>query len=82
MVFLLTILVFLLLHRYVYQTLKNSPEMIVETIEEADVVYVYDYCYVMWALGDHHGRSHWWLRENYRPVNGSQAGHFLLSTYR
>lgn len=68
--------------RYVYQTLMNSPDVLVETIEEADVVYVYDYCYVMWALGDHHAREHWWLRENYHPKNGSKAGHYLLSTYR
>lgn len=41
--------------RYVYHTLRNSVST-VQTIAEADAVYVYDYCYVMWALGDHHAR--------------------------
>ena len=39
--------------RYVYHTLKNSVNT-VPTIAQADAIYVYDYCYVMWALGDHH----------------------------
>ncbi len=65
--------------RYVYHTLRNSVNS-VRTIAEADVVYVYDYCYVMWALGDHHARDHWWLRENYNPDR--KAGQYLLSSYR
>ncbi len=65
--------------RYVYHTLRNSVNS-VRTIAEADVVYVYDYCYVMWALGDHHAREHWWLRENYQPER--RSGHYLLSSYR
>lgn len=65
--------------RYVYHTLRNSVNS-VRTIAEADVVYVYDYCYIMWALGDHHARDHWWLRENYHPER--KAGHYLLSSYR
>ncbi|EIE21518.1 hypothetical protein COCSUDRAFT_66927 [Coccomyxa subellipsoidea C-169] len=64
---------------YVYHTLRNSVNS-VRTIAEADVVYVYDYCYIMWALGDHHARDHWWLRENYNPTRS--AGHYLLSSYR
>ncbi|CAL8469510.1 g9051 [Coccomyxa elongata] len=64
---------------YVYHTLRNSVNS-VRTIAEADVVYVYDYCYVMWALGDHHARDHWWLRDNYNPDR--KAGHYLLSSYR
>ncbi len=65
--------------RYVYHTLRNSVNS-VRTIAEADVVYVYDYCYIMWALGDHHVRDHWWLRENYNPTRS--AGQYLLSSYR
>eukprot|EP00884_Botryococcus_braunii_P007896 jgi/Botrbrau1/17107/Bobra.0157s0010.1 len=63
-------------------TLMNSPDILVETIEEADVVYVYDYCYVMWALGDHHAREHWWLRENYHPTTVPGRAIICLSTYR
>ena len=65
--------------RYVYHTLKNSVNT-VPTIAQADAVYVYDYCYVMWALGDHHAAGHWWLRDNYIPDR--RAGQYLLSAYR
>ena len=65
--------------RYVYHTLKNSMNT-VPTIAQADAIYVYDYCYVMWALGDHHARGHWWLKDNYNPER--KAGHYLLSAYR
>ncbi|CAL5229778.1 g13167 [Coccomyxa viridis] len=64
---------------YVYHTLKNSVNT-VPTISQADAIYVYDYCYVMWALGDHHARGHWWLKDNYNPER--KAGHYLLSAYR
>ena len=69
----------LCLRRYVYHTLKNSVNT-VPTISQADAVYVYDYCYVMWALGDHHAAGHWWLRDNYIPDR--RAGQYLLSAYR
>ena len=62
-----------------YHTLKNSVNT-VPTIAQADAVYVYDYCYVMWALGDHHAAGHWWLRDNYIPDR--RAGQYLLSAYR
>jgi hypothetical protein len=65
--------------RYVYHTLKNSVNT-VPTIAQADAIYVYDYCYVMWALGDHHVRGHWWLKERYNPER--KAGFYLLSAYR
>ena len=51
-----------------------------ETIDEADVVYVHDYCYTMWLLADHHAREHWWLKQNYEPPSGT--GRTLLSIYR
>jgi hypothetical protein len=63
----------------VYHTLRNSKHT-VETIEEADVVYVYDYCYMMWMLADHHAREHWWLRDNYTPSR--KTGRHLLAAYR
>ena len=69
----------LCLRRYVYHTLKNSVNT-VPTISQADAVYVYDYCYMMWALGDHHAAGHWWLRDNYIPDR--RAGQYLLSAYR
>lgn len=65
--------------RYVYQTLRNSRHA-VSTIDEADVIYVYDYCYLMWILSDHHARQHWWLRSNYQPE--LKTGSYLLSSYR
>lgn len=65
--------------RYVYHTLRNSKHA-VDTIDEADVVYVYDYCYTMWLLADHHAREHWWLKQNYEPPSGT--GRNLLSIYR
>ena len=65
--------------RYVYHTLRNSKQA-VDTIDEADVVYVYDYCYMMWLLADHHARQHWWLRTNYEPPSGT--GGNLLAVYR
>lgn len=65
--------------RYVYHTLRNSKQA-VDTIDEADVVYVYDYCYMMWLLADHHARQHWWLRTNYEPPSGT--GSNLLAVYR
>ena len=65
--------------RYVYHTLRNSKNT-VSIIDEADVVYVYDYCYTMWILADHHAKQHWWLRENYTP--SKHTGSQLLSMYR
>jgi hypothetical protein len=65
--------------RYVYHALRNSKHT-VATIDEADVVYVYDYCYMMWILSDHHAREHWWLRSNYTPER--KTGSHLLSVYR
>ena len=65
--------------RYLSHTLRNSKHT-VETIDEADVVYVYDYCYTMWLLSDHHAREHWWLKQNYEPPPGT--GRNLLSVYR
>lgn len=65
--------------RYVYHALRNSKHT-VATIDEADVVYVYDYCYMMWILSDHHAREHWWLRDNYTPER--KTGSHLLSVYR
>ena len=67
------------MRRYVYHTLKNSVNT-VPTIAQADAIYVYDYCYVMWALGDHHARGHWWLKDRYNPER--KAGVYLLSAYR
>ena len=62
-----------------YHTLRNSRNT-VSTIDEADVVYVYDYCYAMSLLANHHAKQHWWLRENYSPPK--HTGRQLLSMYR
>ncbi|KAK9822652.1 hypothetical protein WJX81_003745 [Elliptochloris bilobata] len=64
---------------YVLQTLRNSGSS-VETIDEADVVYVYDYCYHMRALADHHAQKHWWLKDQYNPER--TVGKHLMSSYR
>ena len=65
--------------RYVLQTLRNSGSS-VDTIDEADVVYVYDYCYHMRALADDHARRHWWLKDQYYPER--TVGKHLMSCYR
>ena len=65
--------------RYVLQTLRNSGSS-VDTIDEADVVYVYDYCYHMRALADDHARRHWWLKDQYNPERS--VGKHLMSCYR
>ena len=65
--------------RYVLQTLRNSGSS-VDTIDEADVVYVYDYCYHMRALADDHARRHWWLKDQYDPER--TVGKHLISCYR
>ena len=43
-------------------------------------MYVYDYCYMMWALGDHHAQSHWWLQQFYTPPR--RTGQYLLAAYK
>ncbi len=65
--------------RYVMQTLRNGGAS-VDTIDEADVVYVYDYCYHMRALADHHARQHWWLKDRHSPER--TTGKHLMSAYR
>ena len=42
--------------RYLRETIKNS-KYYVENIEDADIVYVDDYCYYIWWLGDIHYRG-------------------------
>lgn len=66
-------------YRYLYQTLQNSLYT-VPTIAQADMIYVYDYCYKMWGLADHHAQDNWWLKENYDLQR--RAGQLLLSLYR
>ena len=61
------------------QTLRNSRSL-VDTIDQADVVYVYDYCYHMRALADHHAQRHWWLKNRYNPER--TTGKHLLMAYR
>ena len=41
--------------------------MVVETIKEADVVFIYDYCLIMWALANLNAAEHWWTRNRYIP---------------
>ena len=65
--------------RYVLQTLRNSRSL-VDTIDQADVVYVYDYCYHMRALADHHAQRQWWLKDRYNPERAT--GKHLLMAYR
>lgn len=65
--------------RYVLQTLRNSRSL-VDTIDQADVVYVYDYCYHMRALADHHAQRHWWLKNRYNLER--TTGKHLLMAYR
>ena len=43
---------------YVYNTLMKS-ERRVDNAESADVIFVYDYCRLMWALSEEHAAHHW-----------------------
>ena len=65
--------------RYLYHTLRNSKHA-VETIDEADVVYVYDYCYIMKQVADSSSQRHWLLKDIYNGTRGQ--GEVLLKLYR
>ena len=41
-----------------YNTLMQS-ERRVDDAEKADVIFVYDYCRLMWALSEEHAAHHW-----------------------
>ncbi len=43
---------------YVYNTLMKS-ERRTDDPQKADVIFVYDYCRLMWALSEEHGAHHW-----------------------
>ena len=43
---------------YVYNTLMKS-ERRVDDAGKADVIFVYDYCRLMWALSEEHAAHHW-----------------------
>ena len=43
---------------YVYNTLMKS-ERRTDDPQKADVIFVYDYCRLMWALSEEHAAHHW-----------------------
>ena len=45
---------------YVYNTLMKS-ERRTEDPQKADVIFVYDYCRLMWALSEEHAAHHWYV---------------------
>ncbi len=50
------------------------------TLESADTVYVYDYCYIMKQVADSSSQRHWLLKDVYNGTRGQ--GDVLLKLYR
>lgn len=67
---------------YVFEALKNSKRL-VKDANKADIIFVYDYCYLMWALSEDHARYHWWTRKNLAYLEKSEnPGKPLLAAYQ
>ena len=65
--------------RYAKQTLKLGGNAAL-TLEGADTVFVYDYCYLMQGLADATAAGHWWLSSRYNATR--TPGATLLQLYR
>ena len=44
--------------RYMAQLLKSHPQR-VERAEDAEVIIVYDYCFILQAVAESHAEHHW-----------------------
>ena len=65
--------------RYAKQTLKLGGN-VASTLDSADTVFVYDYCYMMQGLADASAANHWWLSTRYNSTR--TTGAMLLQMYR
>lgn len=65
--------------RYAKQTLKLGGNA-ATTLDSADTVFVYDYCYTMKGLGNATAASHWWLKQRFNGTAGASST--LLQLYR
>ena len=63
-----------------YQTLLQS-ERRVDDPNKADIIFVYDYCRLMWALSEEHAEHHWWASENLKKKLTGTGGPALVSAY-
>eukprot|EP00884_Botryococcus_braunii_P010828 jgi/Botrbrau1/19747/Bobra.0902s0001.1 len=67
---------------YVYEALKNSKRL-VKDANQADIIFVYDYCYLMWALSEDHAKYHWWTRRNLAYAGKQEnPGKPLMAAYQ
>lgn len=48
---------------------------------KADIIFVYDYCRLMWALSEEHAEHHWWASENLKKKLTGTGGPALVSAY-
>jgi hypothetical protein len=53
---------------------------VASSLDSADTVFVYDYCYMMQGLADASAASHWWLSARYNSTRATGAT--LLQLYR
>ena len=65
--------------RFAKQTLETGGNADA-TLESADAVYVYDYCYMMKQVADSSSQRHWLLKDIYNGTRGQ--GELLLKLYR
>ena len=65
--------------RYARQTLETGGAADA-SLEAADTVYVYDYCYLMRQAADSNAQRHWLLKDTYNGTRGKGAE--LLKLYR
>lgn len=49
--------------------------------DKADIIFVYDYCRLMWALSEEHAEHHWWASENLKKKLTGTGGPALVSAY-
>ena len=65
--------------RFAKQTLETGGNADA-TLESADAIYVYDYCYMMKQVADSSSQRHWLLKDVYNGTRGQ--GELLLKLYR
>lgn len=49
--------------------------------DKADIIFVYDYCRLMWALSEENAEHHWWASENLKKKLTGTGGPALVSAY-
>lgn len=73
------LLCFLLGARFARESLRTSGNA-ATTLNSADTVFVYDYCYLMRVLADQQASEHWWLKGRYKSEENYAS--LLLQLYR